>query len=38
MHKKGRRDSIDRNVKSMIDVNNMINEWSVSEDRTIYRE
>ena len=29
---------MDRDVKNMTDVNNMTNEWNVSEDRTIYRE
>ena len=29
---------MDRDVKNMMDVNNMMNEWNVSEDRTIYRE
>ena len=29
---------MDRDVENMMDVNNMMNEWNVSEDRTIYRE
>ena len=29
---------MDRDVENMMDVNKMMNEWNVSEDRTIYRE
>ena len=29
---------MDREVKNMMDVVNIMNEWNVSEDRTIWRE
>ena len=38
MHRIERRKSIDRDMKNMMDVVNIMNEWNVSEDRTIRRE
>ena len=38
MHRTERRESVVCDVKNMMDMNDKMNEWNVSEDRTMYKE